>query len=328
MNANHDITPIFIFSLPRCGSTLTQRILASHEAIATTSEPFILLPFLYTLKNQGIYAEYRHLMVRKALEDFFQELPLGADDYIAELRHFSLELYSKASGGKAKYFLDKTPRYHLIVDEIFRVFPNGKFIFLWRNPLAMIASMVGQFWSGRWKLHLSQIDLFDGAINLVNAFNKHQVQTCSIHFEDLVQLPETTWEIVFDYLDLPFDPQDLSSFNKIVLKGRYGDKHGVEKYKLISTEPLIKWKQTLNNPYRKFWCRRYLNWIGTNRLQTMGYDMDSLISELENIPTSYQNLAGDLYDSSAGMFYRFFEPKLFKDKFAFLSDSNYIHTHT
>jgi hypothetical protein len=40
-------TPLFLLSLPRSGSTLAQRILAAHAGIATTSEPWILLPYLY-----------------------------------------------------------------------------------------------------------------------------------------------------------------------------------------------------------------------------------------------------------------------------------------
>jgi len=51
------ITPIFIFSLPRSGSTLMERILATHPAVGTASEPWILLPFLYTRIRDGVYAE-------------------------------------------------------------------------------------------------------------------------------------------------------------------------------------------------------------------------------------------------------------------------------
>ena len=54
----NEIRPIFIFSLPRAGSTLVQRVLAAHDDIATTSEPWILLPFLFSTKEQGVYAEY------------------------------------------------------------------------------------------------------------------------------------------------------------------------------------------------------------------------------------------------------------------------------
>src|SRR5919107_2181016 len=47
MNVSARPTPLFLLSLPRSGSTLAQRILAAHGGIATTSEPWILLPYLY-----------------------------------------------------------------------------------------------------------------------------------------------------------------------------------------------------------------------------------------------------------------------------------------
>ena len=73
-------TPLFLFSLPRSGSTLAQRILAAHGGIATTSEPWILLPYLYTLRDNGIYAEYNHRSLISAIEDFYEMLPGGRED--------------------------------------------------------------------------------------------------------------------------------------------------------------------------------------------------------------------------------------------------------
>ena len=74
-----------------------QRILAAHGGIATTSEPWILLPYLYTLRENGIYAEYNHRSLILAIEDFYEALPGGREDYVAEIREFVLRLYDKAS---------------------------------------------------------------------------------------------------------------------------------------------------------------------------------------------------------------------------------------
>lgn len=49
---------IFLISLPRSGSTLTQKILGAHSAIYTRSEPWIMLNPLYSLKQEGIDAIY------------------------------------------------------------------------------------------------------------------------------------------------------------------------------------------------------------------------------------------------------------------------------
>ena len=59
--------PVFLFSLPRSGSTLVQRLIAGHPQVATTSEPWILLPLLYTVRRPGAYTEYGHCVVFRAI---------------------------------------------------------------------------------------------------------------------------------------------------------------------------------------------------------------------------------------------------------------------
>ena len=43
---------IFLFSLPRSGSTLVQRVLAVHDALITASEPWLLLSLIASKKSE------------------------------------------------------------------------------------------------------------------------------------------------------------------------------------------------------------------------------------------------------------------------------------
>jgi Sulfotransferase family len=142
------INPIFIFSISRSGSTLVRRVIAAHNGVATVSEPWIPLPYLCALRSRGVRAEYEHGLMLTAIEDFCRELPAEEEDYRAELRSFVLRLYEKAADGEARSFLDKSPPYCLIAEEIMRLFPSGKFVFLWRNPLSIVASIIetGEPW--------------------------------------------------------------------------------------------------------------------------------------------------------------------------------------
>src|SRR5215217_1222403 len=132
--------PIFIFSLPRTGSTLLQRVLSAHNEVSSVAEPWVLLPLLYSLRKNGAYSEYGNNLMVSAVEDFCSELPNGRDDYLFEIRECVLRLYQKVSksSDSPSYFLDKTPRYHLVADDIVQMFPDGKFILLWRHPLSVI----------------------------------------------------------------------------------------------------------------------------------------------------------------------------------------------
>ena len=305
--------PLFLFSLPRSGSTLTQRILSSHEEICTVSEPWILLPFLYTLKQQGVYSEYGHKYTTEAIEQFCLELPNGKNDYLAEIRSFILQLYAKAAKDRTKYFLDKTPRYSLVVEDIINLFPEGKFVFLWRNPLAIVSSIVETWTDRKFNLLYNRIDLFEGLSNLIAAYEKYADKSCVIHYETLLSNPESELKRLLDYLEIPFDPSLLSAFSNIQLPGKLGDQTGIHQYRLVSKEPLAKWKYTLDNPIRKAWCRRYLKWIGKERLAVMGYSLEELLTELDTSPSSLHMVGADLIRIIYGTAYNFLETQLIKN---------------
>jgi hypothetical protein len=285
------VTPIFLFSTARCGSTLLQRILGSYPEIATVSEPWLLIPFVYAFRAHGVYAEYEHSILVRAMEDFCAELPNGRKTFQAEVRQLVTRLYEYNFEPQHRYFLDKTPPYFLIVDEIFELFPEAKFIFLWRNPLAVAASLAE--WPQRHWGGLYRENLFFGLANLISAYERNADRVCAVRFEDYVTGNAETWHRLMAYLELPFRQESLHEFSDVTLAGRMGDKHGVSLYQALSSEPLTKWQGTLANPLRKEAARRYLSWIGRERLAVMGYDADELYADLNAMPVSTNNLGSD-----------------------------------
>jgi hypothetical protein len=293
------IRPLFLLSLPRSGSTLVQRVMGAHPDIATAAEPWVLLPHAYATRATGVYAEYGHALAARAIQEFAEGLPGGQETYRHELRAFMLRLYEHAGGGTGVYFLDKTPRYHFIADDLFRLFPDGKFVFLWRNPLSVVASTVETWGRGKWKVGRWRVDLFEGLANLVASRERHADTSLSIRYEDLVAEPHAHWPVLFDYLELPFDPGILTSFPSVRVTSRFGDPTGVKAYDALTTRSIDKWRSTLANPFRKRWSCDYLRWIGAERLEVMGYRLDELLAELDAVPAGTEQLGSDLVRSSA-----------------------------
>jgi hypothetical protein len=310
--------PVYLFSMPRSGSTLLQRILAGNSAIATVSEPWILLPFLYTLRDTGFVTEYRHFDALSAIEDLLEQLPNGREDYEEEIRNMVLSLYEKVSPEGTQYFLDKTPRYNLIVEEVIKIFAaEAKFIFLWRNPLAIAASISQTYGEGRWNIYDFNVDFFKGMPNLIAAYQKHKDQAFAIKYEDFILDPKGHLLQMLDFLELSHDQSEimLKTFSKKKLEGHMGDPTGSKTYKKVNTDPLQKWKKSFNNPFRKAWGRRYLRWLGEERLAEMGYDMHALIAELNAIPNRLDTVGADLLRTTIGpvhSLYKSFIPLLQK----------------
>lgn len=97
-----------------------------------------------------------------------------------------------------------------------------------------------------------------------------------------------------DYLGIDFEPDALEQFAQVELNGRMGDPTGRKLYSSLSSEPDQKWKHTLANPLRKAWSRRYLRFLGSERLATMGYDRERMEHQLDSQPASLDSLIPDL----------------------------------
>ena len=321
------ITPIFLFSLPRSGSTLLQRILASRPEIDTVSEPWFLLPIVYMSKTNGTYTEYWHQRSVQAVDDFVQCLPENRKTLFQSIRQMALFLYAQASGPGAIYFLDKTPRYNLIIDEIFTIFHDAKFIFLWRNPLSIISSLIDTWYGNKWLIHKYKIDLYKGFDNMMRAWQQYGSRSVSVNFESLVSQDSRQLQRLFSYLDLPSQNDTVDRFQEVALNGRMGDKTGASKYRSLSLEPVEKWKGSLSGVVRKKWCINYLRWIGEGRLQEIGYDLNDLSAQITAVPARWAGVVPDACRTFCGHFSNLIEAKIYFDKAGAIIKRNRLYRH-
>lgn len=313
-NGGDPVRPIFVLSLPRSGSTLLQRLLGAHSRIATESEPWFLLPLLYSVRPSGAYAEYGHRTAAHAISDLCSNLPGGTADYLEEVSGFAERLYGRLAGGEATYFVDKTPRYALIAEELLSSFPHAKFIVLWRNPLAVVASCVTTFVRGRWMPSVFKIDLFESLDRLFSASQAHADRIEFVRYEDLVTRTDAVMQRLLRHLALPEEAGLASRFTDVQLKGRVGDPTGIHAYDRVTAASADRWKQTLASPVRIAWCRRYLDWVGPRRLALMGYEIDRLRAELDSLPRNWAAAPRDVATTVRGVLRDATEPVLFSDK--------------
>jgi hypothetical protein len=289
------VTPIFLLSLPRSGSTLVQRVIGAHAGVSTASEPWILLPLLGPLQPEMTMQDAWQEAVALAVEDFTKALPGGQDEYLEATRDLALRLYERSSAPGSRFFLDKTPHYYLVVDLILRAFPDARFVFLWRNPLSILSSLVETFGDGRWRMARYRLQLFHGLHDLVRSYDAHRDRVHAVRFEDLLA-GEDAWRDMMAYIGVDFAPDALTRFSEVKLGGRMQDPTGTKRYKTLSSEPVDKWRATIGNPVRIAWCRRYLHWLGPERLATMGYDLDELLAQLDAIEVSPDGMWQDVVE--------------------------------
>ena len=294
------VTPIVLISLPRSGSTLVQRVLGSYDEVATASEPWLLLPLLLPLRDDVPAPGGWQPQVHEALRDFSQTLPGGRGTYERSVAAAAREIYEEAAQG-APYFLDKTPPYFLVIDEIARALPEARIVILWRNPLAVLASVVETFCGGRWRPQDYPTSLFGGLARMVDGARRHADRIFCVRYEDLIEEDGAAWRRLTGFLGLEFDPDSLQRFSGVRLQGAMGDAVGTRAYTRIEKEPAEKWRGTISNPVRRLWAQRYIDWIGAERLAVMGYDPDLLAEQLATTGGSLTGIGRDAADALSSM---------------------------
>lgn len=290
-------SPIFLFSLPRSGSTLLQRVLMSHKDIVSVAEPWLMLPFSYAYKREGSLAEYSHSIAYAAFEDFINNLPNKEDDYYEALGIFANTLYSKQCLHNETYFLDKTPRYYYIIPQISKAFPDAKFIFLFRNPVHVMSSMMQTWCNGRLKkMYAYERDLNQGPKALSEGYQLVKDKAYAIQYEEYVTNPEKFTKEICEYLELEFDEDMLSNFSSQDTKGRMGDPTGVKEYKIVDTKSLTKWEKTFGTSFRKRIVKNYVESIDEDVLKIQGYSKKSMIEDIEKLNEIYTLAIEDRMD--------------------------------
>lgn len=127
-----DMTPVFIVGMPRSGTTLVERILASHSEVAGGGE----LPFM-----QDCLAR---LLSSEAVQKVPKGLPTRDNEHIRAMLHQLRELYLDKLFERdldARYVTDKLPANFSAIGLIRILFPDARIVHCTRDPVATCWSL-------------------------------------------------------------------------------------------------------------------------------------------------------------------------------------------
>lgn len=268
---------IFLISQPRSGSTLLQAILSNNPQVATVSEPWLLLPFSHFHASKDIRTPYNFSWASIAFRDYFEK-------YIPQPRLNQLlkdtlnQLYQPAFRDGATYFLDKTPRYYLILPFIRALYPKARIIILKRDPLLVLHSIIKT-----WKIETLKrminykVDLLD-APRLIHQFlqnNQDDALTYVISYEDLMAEPEKNIRAIYQWLEIPYEASVLDYEKNDKYQGIYGDPVKVKQVGRLSPDHKVQAVQFEQlRPLWKAFYQAYLHHLGKDFLKEYGYEPD------------------------------------------------------
>lgn len=205
VSLNSETTPIFIVGLPRAGSTLLEQILAAHSNIEGTLELPNIPAIAHGLNGRQVQAEtpkYPYVLDELTPEKLTQ---LG-ERYLTE---------TEAYRTGAPFFTDKMPNNFRHIGLIKTLLPHAKIIDARRNPMDCCFSAYKQLFAEGQEFSYGLEMLADYYRNYVELMaHWRSVYPGAIHtviHEQLVENPEAEIKAMFEYLELPLEPQCLQS---------------------------------------------------------------------------------------------------------------------
>lgn len=269
---------IFVISQPRSGSTLLQRVLSGHPEIQTSAETWLMLHPVYAMRPRSISAEYGAKNATTGVRDFLSYYTSGPQVYDDAIRAFAATLYGNALACSGKrYFLDKTPRYFFIIPDLQRLFPKARFVFLLRNPLAVLSSLLKTYVKEDWPaLSFFRHDLLRAPSLIKAGIDMLGEHAIVVRYEDFVSDPESQVARLCDRLGLAFEPAMLEYARTAPPKGRLNDPVGVHRHSRPTTGSLNKWKSLADSAQARHFAAAYLNALGEDLMLALDYPVDEM----------------------------------------------------
>lgn len=274
---------VFIASLPRSGSTLLQKMLSASPQVASSAEPWIMLPFWGMRQPAAGRSVYFHHTAANAINDFIAAMPQGEAVYAEAVGAFARTVYGSAAQGRP-VFLDKTPRYYLMLPLLRRALPEARTVVLLRNPLAVLASICETFNRGRFIWFEYWLDWIEGHRCLARTVREGGSHQVVVHYENLVAEPEASLRGLCTDIGLAYSDDMVSNYKSAALPGRMGDPTGVHRYASVSNASIDKWQGFYDTAYRRRVAEQMLRRLDPRDLDTLGYPLPRLLEQLHAKP--------------------------------------------
>ena len=181
--------PAFILCTVRSGSTLLRVLLNSHSQIHSPHE----------LHLRDIAVSLRSRYAEQAMRE------VGVDTTLLESRLWDRVLHRELEASGKRILVNKTPSDAFITDRILECWPDARFIFLLRHPLAITRSRQAVRPQDTLERNAKMVNRYGNAVE--EARQKHTGLT--VRYEDLAGDPQRETRRICAFLGVPWEAEML-----------------------------------------------------------------------------------------------------------------------
>ena len=195
---------LFIVGMPRSGTTLVERILASHSQVESLGE---LHEFPLAIKRHSNTTSSRTLDPQVITEALKVDPAIIGQDY---------EIQCRARGKNARRLIDKLPMNFLYLGFILSSLPKAKIVVLDRHPLDVCLSNYRQLFSFNFRYYHYHYSLEDTAryicayqdlMDYWKSVFADRIHT--VNYERLTENPLREARALMEYVGLPWEEECL-----------------------------------------------------------------------------------------------------------------------
>lgn len=255
--APQDAAPLFVFGLPRSGTTLVERILASHPQVRGAGE---LGDFSAATKAIARTPGPAVLDVATLLAAAGADMAALGRDYLARTQrqrsgaaHVHGAVPATGPAAAAQHFVDKMPLNLFYAALVHRALPNARMVCLRRHPMDVCLGNYRQLFGTRFSYYNYAFDL-EHTAHYVVQFERYlralraalpEDRLRVLDYDALVADQEAHTRHLLDFCGLPWDPACL-------------DFH--RNHAAVSTASSVQVRQPLYQGASGRW-RRYGEWL-------------------------------------------------------------------
>lgn len=257
-----DLTPVFVFSAPRSGTTMLGAMLgANSAAVALPEAPFIgYLHYRYLRDADRVPAQtivdeingnFRlpHWEIGRLNDRFSPPESLDDAGYGQLIESMVRAFIERQEASGIRTWIEHSPVHSRYVESLRRVFPKARFVHLVRDGRAVAASTLPLDWGANTIREAASGWLEDIAYG-VTAEQRLGSDVClRTHYEALLLSPQETLKAICDFLSMPYEsdmvggrgfhvPEYTRSQHELV--GREPDKERVSAWRQALTEREVK----------------------------------------------------------------------------------------
>jgi hypothetical protein len=227
-----DKTPIFIVGLPRTGTTLTERIVASHSKVASIGETEFIQMLLRRESNVPSEQKMTPAMIAAVAN---KDITVIRDGYVDQARYRL---------GEEPFFIDKLPFNVLYLGFIAKAWPDQPIVLLQRSPMDACFSMYKQVFTWAYKFSYNLDTLADNYI-AYDRLCKHWRELLGdrlieVNYEDIVTDQEGQTRRLLERLGLEFE-QACLDFDKNAAPSTTAS--SVQVRQKVHTDSVARWRR-------------------------------------------------------------------------------------